>query len=165
MALAFLGAVGEGNWTEFNRLLGRRGGVEAEQEGVLVGGESTESSFAIRLRCLSHGMLLHVRAHALRVINKAFGKGERMPLVSLSHALVGFRPRLVIVANVMAFSFEHDFEGNDCARIPSFNLDRTPKSSPMPATVIFSFFSGKWKVILTIICVPNIGSLLRYGGI
>lgn len=78
-----LGAVGGGNWTEFHRLLGRcADSIGEEREGVLVGGESTESSFAIRLRCLSYGMLLPVRAHALRALNKSFGKGESVPLVS-----------------------------------------------------------------------------------
>lgn len=57
---------------------------DAKSEGttLLVGGESASSPFAVRLRSVCHGMLLPVRAHALRAMNKAYGKSEKVPLVS-----------------------------------------------------------------------------------
>lgn len=59
-------------------------GTERESGLRLVGGELASSPFAVRLRCLCHGMLLPVRAHALRAMNMAYGKSEKVPLVSAS---------------------------------------------------------------------------------
>lgn len=61
----------------------------------LVGGEVTSSPFAMRIRCLCHGMLLPVRAHALRAMNMAYGKNEKVPLVSLSNWIKVLRRRRV----------------------------------------------------------------------
>lgn len=88
MAVRLLGVVGAGNWSEFFRILGRLvskseddGGDESESVLPLVGDESACSPFAVRLRCLCHGILLPVRVHALKAANKAYGKGEAVPLV------------------------------------------------------------------------------------
>lgn len=85
VAIRLLSAVGAGNWTEFHRILGRTspGGAWPGCNEVLVGGEGADSSFAIRLRCLSYAMLLPIRAHALRALNKSFGKKESVPLVRI----------------------------------------------------------------------------------
>lgn len=81
-AVRLLGAVGAGNWSEFHRVLGR---TSTDNGGVfLVGDEGVESPFATRLRCLCHGMLLPIRAHALRALNKSLGKGEKVELVRSS---------------------------------------------------------------------------------
>lgn len=80
-AIRLLGAVEAGNWSEFHRLLGRTSGDE--RAASFVGDDGAESPFAIRLRCMSHGMLLPVRVHALRALNKSYGKGEKVPLVRL----------------------------------------------------------------------------------
>lgn len=85
MAVRLLGIVGTGNWSEFFRVLGIDGdgdGCGSESGLRLVGGELASSPFAVRLRCLCHGMLLPVRAHALRAMNMAYGKNEKVPLVS-----------------------------------------------------------------------------------
>lgn len=96
MAVRLLGVVGAGNWSEFFRLLGKGTGPDpAASEDCggdgsgsggepppLVGDEPVFSAFAVRLRCLCHGMLLPVRAHALRAMNKAYGKSEKVLLVS-----------------------------------------------------------------------------------
>ena len=98
MAVRLLGVVGAGNWSEFFRLLGKGadpvvpegggGGGDSNSSGsgegvpLLVGDEPASSPFAVRLRCLCHGMLLPVRAHALRAMNKAYGKSEKVSLVS-----------------------------------------------------------------------------------
>lgn len=105
MAVRLLGVVGAGNWSEFFRLLGvdsasigpeSRGGGGIDGVGCssgsetglqLVGGELASSSFAVRLRCLCHGMLLPIRAHALRAMNMAYGKSEKVPLVSRCSSL------------------------------------------------------------------------------
>lgn len=79
MAVRLLGAVSSGNWSEFFRIIGR---ASADDGGMLlVGDEGVDSPFAIRLRCLCHSILLPVRSHALRAMNKSFGKGEKVPLV------------------------------------------------------------------------------------
>lgn len=79
MAVRLLGSVGAGDWSEFHRVLGRASADGGD--GLSVGDERPESPFAIRLRCLCHVMLLPVRAHALRALNKSFGKGEKVSLV------------------------------------------------------------------------------------
>lgn len=79
MAVRLLGVVSGGNWSEFHRILGRITAVDGGE--LLVGDEEAESPFAIRLRCLCHWMLLPMRAHALRALNKSYGKGEIVPLV------------------------------------------------------------------------------------
>lgn len=95
LAVRLVGVTGAGNWSEFFRALGvdsaapqgvesgdgRSSGSESESGLRLVGGELTSSPFAVRLRCLCHGMLLPVRAHALRAMNMAYGKNEKVPLV------------------------------------------------------------------------------------
>lgn len=86
-AVRILAVVRDGNWSEFFRLLGNftpKSKDDAIREGktLLVGGENASSPFAVRLRCVCHGMLLPVRAHALRAMNKAYGKSEKVPLVS-----------------------------------------------------------------------------------
>ena len=81
-AIRLLGAVGAGDWSEFHRVVGRYPGDHTEES--LVADEDAGSPFAVRLRCLCHGMLLPMRAHALRAMNKSFGKGERVPLVRRS---------------------------------------------------------------------------------
>ncbi|CAB1118990.1 unnamed protein product [Ectocarpus sp. CCAP 1310/34] len=86
-AVRILAVVRDGNWSEFFRLLGDftpKPNDDAIREGktLLVGGEHASSPFAVRLRCVCHGMLLPVRAHALRAMNKAYGKSEKVPLVS-----------------------------------------------------------------------------------
>lgn len=80
-AIRLLGAVGVGDWSEFHRILGRRYPVNHAAMEPLVGDEDAGSPFAVRLRCLCHGMLLPLRAHAVRVMNRSFGRGERVPLV------------------------------------------------------------------------------------
>lgn len=85
MAVRLLGVVGAGNWSELFRVLGTDGdGCGSGSEGGLrlVGGELASSPFSVRLRCLCHGMLLPVRAHALRAMNMAYAKNEKVPLVS-----------------------------------------------------------------------------------
>lgn len=83
MAVRLLRAVSTGNWSEFNRIVGRMSTTREQDEGNLsVAGQAIESPFALRIRCLCHTMLLPVRAHALRAMNRSFGKGERVPLVS-----------------------------------------------------------------------------------
>lgn len=91
MAVSLLGVLGAGNWSEFFRVLGRLvskadgdgngDGDESENGLLLVADESACSPFAVRVRCLCHGMLLPVRAHALRAMNKAYGRSEAVPLV------------------------------------------------------------------------------------
>ena len=49
----------------------------------MVADERSESPFALRLRCLCQDMLLPMRAHALRVLNRCLGKREMVPLVRL----------------------------------------------------------------------------------
>lgn len=105
MAVRLLGVVGAGNWSEFFRVLGRLvskaddGGDESESVLPLVADESACSPFAVRLRCLCHGMLLPVRAHALRAANKAYGKSEAVPLVRVYPTMecAGMRVRLAKV--------------------------------------------------------------------
>ncbi|CAM9770873.1 unnamed protein product, partial [Ectocarpus sp. 13 AM-2016] len=84
-AVRILAVVRDGNWSEFFRLLGNftpkpNGDAIREGKTLLVGGENASSPFAVRLRCVCHGMLLPLRAHALRAMNKAYGKSEKVPL-------------------------------------------------------------------------------------
>lgn len=87
MAVRLVGVVAAGNWSEFFRVLGVGSASIAPESGggserdLLVGGELASSSFAVRLRCLCHAMLLPVRAHALRAMNVAYGKSEKVPMV------------------------------------------------------------------------------------
>ena len=86
-AARLLGAVRTGNWSEFHRALGQlsadTGTAETEAWDVTagVGDETVDSPFAIRLRCLCHRMLLPVRMHALRALNKSYMKREKVALV------------------------------------------------------------------------------------
>ncbi|CAM9397993.1 unnamed protein product [Ectocarpus sp. 12 AP-2014] len=91
-AVRILAVVRDGNWSEFFRLLGNftpRPNDDAIREGktLLVGGENASSPFAVRLRCVCHDMLLPVRAHALRAMNKAYGKSEKVPLADVARIL------------------------------------------------------------------------------
>ncbi|CAM9127913.1 unnamed protein product [Ectocarpus sp. 4 AP-2014] len=91
-AVRILAVVRDGNWSEFFRLLGNftpKPNDDALREGktLLVGGEHASSPFAVRLRCICHGMLLPVRAHALRAMNKAYGKSEKVPLADVARML------------------------------------------------------------------------------
>ncbi|CAM9181976.1 unnamed protein product [Scytosiphon promiscuus] len=95
MAVRLLGTIYAGNWSEFFRVLGSGvdPGVAGSEGGflqpllLLVGDELSSSPFAVRLRCLCHSMLLPVRAHALRAMNKAYGKSEKVPLRDLARIL------------------------------------------------------------------------------
>ncbi|CAM9465097.1 unnamed protein product [Ectocarpus fasciculatus] len=91
-AVRILAVVRDGNWSEFFRLLGNctpKPHNDAKSEGttLLVGGENASSPFAVRLRCVCHGMLLPVRAHALRAMNKAYGKSEKVLLADVARML------------------------------------------------------------------------------
>ncbi|CAM9268535.1 unnamed protein product, partial [Hapterophycus canaliculatus] len=98
MAVRLLGIIYAGNWSEFFRILGSGADPteawDAAESGevslpllLTVADELASSPFAVRLRCLCHGMLLPVRAHALRAMNKAYGKAERVPLVDVARVL------------------------------------------------------------------------------
>ena len=86
--MRLLEAVRSGDWSEFHRVLGQSPadiGTEGTGAGgavVRVGDEAVDSPFATRLRCLCHRMLLPVRMHALRALNKSYMKREKVPLVS-----------------------------------------------------------------------------------
>lgn len=87
-AVRLLGAVRSGDWSEFHRILGQSPadieGTEGTGAGgavLLVGDEAMDSPFAIRLRCLCHRMLLPIRIHTVRALNKAYMKREKVPLV------------------------------------------------------------------------------------
>eukprot|EP00752_Nemacystus_decipiens_P008387 g7498.t1 len=92
IAVRLLGVVGAGDWSQFFRVLGIDVDVDGCSGGTqsdlrLVGGELASSPFVARLRCLCHGMLLPVRVHALRAMNMAYGRSEKVPLADVARML------------------------------------------------------------------------------
>ncbi|CAM9139821.1 unnamed protein product, partial [Discosporangium mesarthrocarpum] len=49
--------------------------------------EAAELGFGVRLRCLSHSLLLSVRCHALRAMNRSFARKEPVPLEDIVQML------------------------------------------------------------------------------
>lgn len=85
--MRLLEAVRSGDWAGFHRVLGQSpadSGTEGTGAGEVilrVGDEAVDSPFATRLRCVCHRMLLPVRMHALRALNRSYMKREKVPLV------------------------------------------------------------------------------------